>query len=48
MTITDDYSFGTTATMIDCMTDDDIKEMLDDIEADNYLSSIEAHDSKFV
>ena len=48
MTITDDYSFGTTAEMFDAMTDEEAKEYLESIETDSYLSSAEFHDSKYL
>lgn len=35
MTITDDYSFSTTAEMLDAMTDDDARELIE-----NYVDDI--------
>lgn len=40
MYITDDYSFGTTASMLDCMTDDEAKEYFESVEADYRIDEI--------
>lgn len=48
MTITNDYSFGTEAEMLNAMTDEEVKEYFESIEADSYLASMEFHDSKFI
>lgn len=37
MTITDNYNFGTTATMLDNMTDAEAKEYFDDLQADYWI-----------
>ena len=37
MTITDDYSFGTTATMLDNMTDEEAKDYFESLESDYWI-----------
>ena len=48
MTITDDYNFGTAATILDNITTDEAKDYFESNQADEYLSSMEFHDSKLV
>lgn len=37
MTITDDYSFGTTAQMIESLSDEDAKQMFEALEAERWI-----------
>ena len=37
MTITDDYSFGTTAQMIEALSDEDAKQMFESLEEERWI-----------
>ena len=37
MTITDDYSFGTTAQMIEALSDEDAKQMFEALEEERWI-----------
>jgi hypothetical protein len=37
MTITDDYSFGTTAQMIEALSDEDAKQMFESLESERWI-----------
>jgi hypothetical protein len=37
MTITDDYSFGTTAQMIEALSDEDAKQMFEALEVERWV-----------
>lgn len=37
MTITDDYNFGTTATMLDNMSDEDAKDIIESLETERCI-----------
>lgn len=39
MTITDDYNFGTVATTLDNMTDEEAKDYFESLEADYWIDA---------
>ena len=48
MSYIDECDFSNIAKTLDDMNDEECKEYIEDIEADNYLASIECHDSKYL
>jgi hypothetical protein len=40
MTITDDYSFGTTAQMIEALSDEDAKDIIESLETERCVEEI--------